>query len=261
MKKILLTLACVLMQASASAQLGLRILNHLSVGAEIGTPGWGVDVAVPFTPFFDVQAGFTMLPKFSLSPSLKMSDVTYADGQTLSMSSVGMSGHPTMKEGKLLVNFMPLTLLSGFHITAGIYIGSGNIIEMRNDDPLTELAAANQAIDAYNERHPDAAQEHIGLKLGHYLLEPDQDGNIVARACVNKVKPYVGIGFGRAVPKGRIGLKVDLGCIIWGKPSVYCNDLKVSTTDIGDLSGGLTKVISKMPVYPVLNVRLCGRIF
>ena len=262
MKKVLLMLASMfLMQVHASVLPDLGILNHLSVGAEVGTPGWGVDLAVPVTSFVDVQAGFTMLPKFSLNPTLEVSTPSFAGGQTLPMSSVDMNGHPSMKELKVMVNVLPVPMLSSFHITAGIYYGSGDILDISNKEPLTELAIANQAIDLYNTINPGGAQEHIGLKLGHYLLEPDQEGNITALAHVNKVKPYVGIGFGRAVPKKRIGVKFDLGCIIWGKPTVYCNGIEAPTTDVGDLSGGITKVISKLPVYPVLNIRVCGRIF
>lgn len=261
MKRLFLALACtVLLEARASILPDLHILNHLAIGAEVGTPGWSVDLAVPVTSFVDVQAGFTMLPKFSLNPTLKMSTTSFAGGQTLPMNAVDMKAYPTMKELKVMVNVMPVPFLSSFHITGGIYYGSGNILEISNYEPLTDVVAANQAIDAYNTLNPEAPQEHIGLKLGHYLLEPDQQGNIKAQARVNKVKPYVGIGFGRAVPKKRIGVKVDLGCIIWGKPTVYSGDVEAATSDIGDLSGGITKTISKMPVYPVLNIRICGRI-
>ena len=262
MKRLFLTLACmVLLQAQASILPDLRILNHLAIGAEIGTPGWSVDLAVPVTPFVDVQAGFTMLPKFSLNPTLKMSTTSYAGGLELPMNAVDTKAYPTMKELKVMVNVMPVPFLTSFHITGGIYYGSGDVLEISNQEPLTDVVAANQAIDAYNTLNPEARQEHIGLKLGHYRLEPDQQGNIKAQARVRKVKPYVGIGFGRAVPKKRIGVKVDLGCIIWGEPTVYANGIEATTTDIGDLSGGITKTISKLPVYPVLNIRVCGRIF
>ena len=44
MRRLFLTLACmVLLQAQASILPDLRILNHLAIGAEIGTPGWSVD--------------------------------------------------------------------------------------------------------------------------------------------------------------------------------------------------------------------------
>ena len=121
MKKVLLMLASMfLMQVHASVLPDLRMLNHLSVGAEVGTPGWGVDLAVPVTSFVDVQAGFTMLPKFSLNPTLEVSTPSFAGGQTLPMSSVDMNGHPSMKELKVMVNVLPVPMLSSFHITAGI---------------------------------------------------------------------------------------------------------------------------------------------
>lgn len=57
MKKTLMTVVAALaMCPAASAQKDLHILNHLSVGAEAGTMGWGVDVSMPITRFVDVQA-------------------------------------------------------------------------------------------------------------------------------------------------------------------------------------------------------------
>ena len=58
----------VLFAFGASAQKDLRILNHLAVGAEVGTMGVGINVAMPVTPFVDVQAGFTILPNLKLNP-------------------------------------------------------------------------------------------------------------------------------------------------------------------------------------------------
>ena len=46
----------------ASAQKDLRILNHLSIGAEVSPLGVGIDASMPLTPFIDVQAGYTIFP-------------------------------------------------------------------------------------------------------------------------------------------------------------------------------------------------------
>lgn len=246
MKKTFLTIVAALaMLTTATAQVDLRILNHLAVGAEVGTMGWGVDASVPITPFVDVQAGFTMFPQVtfrtSLSPNLPVAGI----------GKVPVRGQALMKGGKVLVNVMPIPVLTSFHVTAGAYIGPADIMGLYNPEPMPAGFAAYNAI---NPSHP------LGLTLGDYLLVPDENGNIDGKLRVFTAKPYVGIGIGRGVPKGRVGFKFDIGCIFWGKPTVWCNDAEVHDTDAGGNDGGAMKLITKLKVYPVLNFRVCGRI-
>ena len=77
---------------------------------------------------------------------------------------------------------------------------------------------------------------------------------------VNGFRPYVGVGFGRAVPKNRIGVQFELGVQLHGSPKLYSSagDLGDAFTD-GDDS--FTKIMDKLTVYPVMKVRFCGRLF
>ena len=246
MKKTFLALVAVLaMFSSAHAQIDLHILNHLAVGAEVGTMGWGVDASVPVTPFVDVQAGFTMFPQVtfrtSLSPNMPVAGI----------DKVPVRGEALMKGGKVLVNVMPIPMLTSFHVTAGAYIGPADIMGLYNPEPMAAGFAA------YNATNPS---QRLGLALGDYLLVPDENGNIDGKLRVFTAKPYVGIGIGRGVPKGRVGFKFDIGCIFWGKPTVWNNGEEVFDTDAGGNDGGAMKLITKLKVYPVLNFRVCGRI-
>ena len=235
MKRLfLLSSLLVLFAFGASAQKDLRILNHLAVGAEVGTMGVGIDVAMPVTPFVDVQAGFTMFPNIKFKTSIDLSH------RHQELNKIPAKGEVLMKGGKVLVNVMPLPIITSFHVTAGLYFGSTDVMGLYNTEPIP----ANYA-----------------LALGDYLLEPNSDGFIDGKLKVNKVKPYLGIGIGRGVPKRRVGFKCDLGVVFWGKPSVYCNDIQIHDTDAGGDGDEVMKIISKFKVYPVLNFRICGRIF
>ena len=242
-----LVAACLVL-STANAQTDTRILNHLSIGAEIGTMGWGVDVAMPVTPFVDVQAGFAMIPKVHYNTTIDMNKDFPAGYHT------GLvKGSVLMKQGKLLVNVMPFPHVTSFHVTAGLYVGStepAGMVDREGPMPV--------AIYQHNLANPD---DQRGLALGDYLLRPDLNGHIDATLKVNKVKPYVGIGIGRAVPHKRIGFKADLGCVFWGKPTIWNNGEEVPDTDAGGNDGGVMKILTKFRVYPVLNFRLCGRIF
>ena len=245
-RNLLLLLLALFSLFPASAQVDLRILNHLSVGAEVGTMGVGVDVSMPITPFVDVQAGFSMVPKISWRTSLGTNEPFPG------IDKVPVKCQTLMKNGKILVNVMPIPFLTSFHVTAGAYIGPNEIMGLYNPEPMPAEIAA------YNEMNPD---NKLGLALGDYLLEPDALGNIDGKLKVFKAKPYVGIGIGRGVPKGRIGFKMDLGCVFWGKPTVYCNNTEVLDTDEGGKGKDAMRIITKFKFYPVLNFRICGKIF
>ena len=243
---LLPTLLLLLASLPARAQFDLHILNHLAIGIEAGTAGVGIDASVPVTSFVDIQGGFTMMPRFSFNTSLETTQPSpeLAD-------EIRMKGKPLMKGGKVLVNVMPLPMLTSFHVTAGAYFGSDEVLGLTNRDPLPDMAA-------YNALHPD--DKSMAL-VGSYLLEPDAEGSIDARFRVKPVKAYVGIGIGRGVPKRRIGFKFDVGCLIWGKPTLWQDGAVCPMSDSDEEGGGFMKLATKLRVYPMLNLRLSGRIF
>lgn len=189
--------------------------------------------------------------------------------------------------GHILLDIHPFK--TSFRVTLGAYFGKDQIIDVYNTEegfmkPINEW---NNAV-----LNPDpsyaaliAGQKLLGGKLGSYTFaaNPDGDGNVKAYAKVNSFRPYLGIGFGRAVPKGRVGCQFDLGVQFWGKPEVYApvygdptknykeinpdnsknkfETIKIDGDDAGDDAGKVLKTVSKISVYPVLNFRLVGRIF
>lgn len=273
MKKTLLTLIVVLTATTGSyAQLKkYNILNHLAIGLDVGTTGIGADVAVPFTKYLEIEAGFSIMPKIKYNTKLHLNLSQYWDmtnGQLdLGLSDIPIQGKLNMVNGKVMFNVYPIAALNSFHITVGAFFGKESVVEVYNtqDGQLAIVNQANEAIDAYNEiatANNLMPQEHIGVKLGDYLLTPDANGNIKATLNTKSFKPYVGIGYGSAVPKRRLGFKVDLGAMFWGTPDVVDhNGVSLSKQDWGGKDGGAFRIINKIKVYPVLNFRLSGRIF
>jgi hypothetical protein len=271
MKKVfVISFASMVFTLGAYAQ-GLKLFNHLAVGASVGTPGIGVDVAMPATRFFDIQAGISIMPRIKYDTNVHLNNMQYIDqlNQTVNINvpnDIRIQGKLNMLNGKVMINFMPIAI-SSFHVTVGAYIGGSDIIEVYNtqDGQLDAVNQANAAIDTYNQNLPVGLpkQEHIGLKVGNYLLTPDEAGNAKATLKTNVFKPYVGLGFGRAVPgKKRIGVKFDLGAMFWGTPTVVDhNGTDLTQHDWDGKDGGAFRIISKFKVYPVLNLRICGRIF
>ena len=77
---------------------------------------------------------------------------------------------------------------------------------------------------------------------------------------VKSVRPYVGLGYGRLIPKNRIGFRLELGCQFMGKMKIYQNDKELSESLTGSDNSDLSKIIDKLKVYPVLKLTLTGRI-
>ena len=285
MKKLLLICALATLGLSqAFAQLDeddFGFFNHLSAGVSLGTDGIGIEVAAPLTYNFAVRAGYSLMPKFKYSKGLDLglSDQDKADmargtykGAFLT-PEVDLEGKLNMGDFKLLIDWYPFRS-SSFHATAGFYIGRGTVVEVTNKRPFIK-----DGYDAGIELGDASSTVNYGMS--RYTLKPDENGNLKVEAKVNGFKPYLGIGFGRAVPKGSVGVQFDLGVQFWGKPEVHGNMEYIEPStgqvvtryekinknriisqnkDYQDLKDAI-KTIEKIGVYPVLNIRINGRIF
>ena len=101
----------------------------------------------------------------------------------------------------------------------------------------------------------------LGSDVEEYLTA-DENGNVNAHIKVSAFRPYVGIGFGRVVPaKSRVAFNCDLGVQFWGKPTVTCQDQELKDEDLKGDDGGIVRYITKMSVWPVLNLRATFRLF
>lgn len=268
MKRTFLTLVVALTAAtSIFAQTDLRIFNHLSVGLNVGTTGIGADVAMPLTRFLDLEAGFAIMPRIKYNTNLHLNlpddqvniiNQYLPDQYKVNFNDIPIQGKLNMVNGKFMVNFYPIPI-NGLHVTVGAFFGQGKIAEVYNTDPR-QLQPINQANAIIEQNH--LPYEKVGLKLGDYLLTPDAEGNARAELKTWNFKPYVGLGYGRACPGKRIGFKVDLGAMFWGTPEVIDhNGESLTKKDWDGKDGGAFRIISKFKVYPVLNFRLCGKIF
>lgn len=245
MKKIIFLwaiLSIAMMCSPVSAQKELGIFNSLSVGVSAGTTGVGIDVATPVTPHFAIRGGVSFMPGISFDTDV---DVDLKDPKLEENSSLNLTGNMKRASGELLVNYYPF-LSSSFFVTAGAYFGGNKLLKVKgHSDKLAEYVnGGNQA----------------SIIIGDQEIPVDKNGNVSGGFKVSGFRPYIGVGFGRAVPKKRIGVQFELGVQFHGSPKLY--------SSAGDLSGALadsdddfTKVMDKLTVYPVMKVRFCGRLF
>lgn len=261
MKKIsliLLTVATMLSQPVMAQESGIKnffdemasrnIFNNLAFGVSTGTDGLvGLDVAVPIGNYVQMRTGFSIWPSMKYSTRIKTGDnnasvVITPDGK------VDIEGKLNRNDYKILFDFYP-TKSTSFHITAGAYFGKKTFLEVYNTEQFLNTNDWGTA----------------GLQIGDYDITSDDNGNINAKVKVSRFKPYLGVGFGRAVPKKRIGVSFDMGVQFWGTPGVYARDwtgqtVKLKDEDKGSDEGKVLNYVSKVKVFPVMSLRLSGRI-
>lgn len=229
-----------------------NLFNHLSIGVSAGSDGIGFDLAAPIGNMFAVRAGISIWPKLTYKTDIdpgsdSKSFILNKDGK------IDIEGKVNIGDFKLLFDFYP-SKKSSFHLTTGAYIGSKKIASVYNSGQFLEKNEWGKA----------------GIQHGNYKITSDASGNINLDVKANGFKPYLGLGFGRAVPRKRVGFAMDLGVQFWGKPAIYTNvkdDFgdtsyrKLKNQDNGnkDLNDAIDN-LSKIVVLPVLSFRLSGRI-
>ena len=304
-----LFIACLVfagMQA-VSAQEATWVPKNLGVGVGVGTTGIVIDASTTIHNYFGVRFGVDIMPKIKVNKDINLK--TESTNKQLSqltseindlntklaaagMETVDLNRYPDGNlpnkmavQGKFsnttwhfLIDVYPFGKAHSFHATVGAYFGSSQVIEFynREDGFLEPINAYNNAYLSADPSVRSVINQYgltmIGAEMGDYFVtpNPNQKGNLNAYAKVNGFRPYLGVGFGRAIPKNRIGCQFDLGVQFWGKPDVFVptynkatgtyQDEKIDADKAGDDAGKVLKTISKFSVYPVLNFRLVGRI-
>ena len=288
MKKLLVIFAFLGMSLTpASAQEEDQLIfNHFGIGISVGTTALGINVSTVLTPYFGLRAGVNLWPILKLRSNLhlasriqnwepgdiakyvqELNEVLSEDEQVPMEMPEVMSMHikPKLTAGHLLIDYYPFPHSSNFHLTTGFHLGTGTVIDIHNrhEGSLIPVTLWNNAME-----NPDAQEvvernnlQPIGLVLGDYFIAPDENGNIDARIRVSGFRPYLGLGFGRAVPRKRIGCQFDLGVQFWGSPKVMVNGEELKPDKVGEEFDDVLSIVSRIKVFPVLSFRLVGRIF
>lgn len=306
MKKLLI--ACLMFVGmTASAQEATWVPKNLAVGVGVGTTGIVIDASTTIHNYFGVRFGVDIFPKIKVNKDINLktesankqlsqltSEINDLNTKLIAagMPIVDLSQYPDGNlpnkmavQGKwsnttwhFLIDVYPFGAAHSFHATVGAYFGSSEIVTLYNREEgfLAPINAYNQAYLNPDPNVQSVINQYgltmIGAEMGDYFVTPNpaQNGNFNAYAKVKGFRPYLGVGFGRAVPKNRIGCQFDLGVQFWGKPDVYApiydketkqfRDEKIDGDRAGNDAGKVLKTISKISVYPVLNFRLVGRI-
>ena len=237
-------------------------LNHVGINVGAGTEGISVGLAAPVTGFFELEAGVNVMPSFKLSGDLDV------DVNTSSLPQVPNVQYPheaTHAEGSfdrttfnVKANLYPFGGGTKFFIAAGLSIGGEKIAEVSGS--CDELRDFSQSLPSQELK--DQFRQAVSANLAGYNLQFDENYNVQGDIRCKKVRPYLGLGFGRLVPKNRLGMRLELGCQFMDKLKVYQNDTEIDINkaleDAGD--DDLSKFVKDLKIYPVVKFSFTGRI-
>lgn len=123
-------------------------------------------------------------------------------------------------------------------------------------DKLVKITGHNDDLKQYN-----AQDRGYNVEIGDYQIPVDKNGDVAGGVKVKNFRPYLGLGFGRLIPKKRFGARFEIGAQFQGKPVVYADGVgdltKVMDQDTDD---DISKFMDWLQVYPVMKLSLRGRI-
>jgi len=277
-KKIFISLlCCTTLWSGITAQETTSAFNHLAIDVELlSTTGFGMELGTPLSPNFTVRGGFSLLP-FSYNAAfdgmVDHSILVKIDGainiDPAIRSALAQRGLPTRAvdvskdmnvgvslinpAGKILVDYYPLSKYT-FHITAGVYLGSSRMVKFKG--------RMDEAVDVLNVLKDNGYNyfDDIYVIDENYQLSGREVMDIRGAVKVNVMKPYFGLGFGRAVPEKRVGVNFDIGIVYHGTPKITSENPNIQKLIDNELSGVVDE-IKKIPVYPIISLKLIVRLF
>lgn len=145
--------------------------------------------------------------------------------------------------------------LTGIESLKGTYLDRRMVIELQ--EKMESMGRLGVHVGDYKD------EEGEDGKPLPYMMMPDADGTVSAKATVNKFRPYLGFGYGGALSTdGKWEVSVEAGVQFWGgTPKVTTHDGTV-LNDLTDLRGKVNTYMDMMkaiPVYPSIDFRISYR--
>lgn len=226
--------------AAANAQ----YFDKLGLSAGVGTNGITFEASTRITNFVNMRAGIDIMPGFSFTSD---ADFTYSYGDpTLGQGyydgSIDLKGDLGRTQGHVIFNVYPIPKV-GFYLAAGAYFGGNKLVKIKGHSDDLNQALIN---DGY-------------VVIGDYTIPVDPNGNVSGGLKIKGFRPYLGIGWGRAIPGKLLSFGIDLGVQFEGTPEVYTDYGEIDLSEIDD-DNTFNKIRDALKVYPTLTFKLNFRV-
>lgn len=205
---------------------------HAALGISTGTNALiGVDLAFHVAPMLNIRVGYNHLTynQAGLQPDFNAIGLKVPEGKIAVDADVNLSN------ATLLLELAPFKKRR-FRLVVG----------------------ASYAPDMYYHTTLRYAGQ---VTLNDLVVSPDEIGTLAMKVThKSKISPYVGIGFGRVVPRKRVALGLDLGAYYRDSPVVKIEATKLLAGNVNNETP-LNNNLAPYKWFPVLNLRLAVRLF
>ena len=257
--------------------------GKLAAGLEIiSTTGFGVELSTPVNTQFGLRGGISMFPKFNFDftadgPAIednlmnKIDDAIQSDpeiGSVLRQYGLPTSAHNinTDIDASASLNFINAKILADyypsarrpFHLTFGLYIGNSRLIKANGG-----IEEGYRVLEVLNMFEYNYMDDPFSISdNSKYQITGRDIKNIDLAFKTQSVKPYLGFGFGRAVPKKMIGVRFDMGAYYMGTPKLSSANINIQNTINEELEASdVADLLKYVSFYPVLSLKINFRLF
>lgn len=282
MKKLLFLLLLGSAATSAMAQDGDFYApgKRVGIGVGVGLEGIGIDAAVSLTKWCSARVGVTFMPgiasfkdDFDVETGLEGVTIpSHIGNYNLPQPPQNMQieGEATLKRTYFDVKFdlYPFPNKSSFFVSVGASFGGNKLIKIKgHSDELGSYVGALNRFSANPANQPavsylqgEGIDLTAGINIDGYKIPVNENGDLEGGAKVKGFRPYLGLGFGRTIPKNRLAFRFELGASFQGKPEIYADGVDLEQTLDEDTKDDISDILDYLKVYPVMKFSIRGRI-
>lgn len=229
-----------------------KAFSNLGIAASVSTSGVGITLATPVAKRFVLRGGYMFSP-FSYGYTYDdFAPIDIPGGKSVSVPDLDIDANMQFGNAHFMVDWVPFKKGTGsFFVTAGLFIGQGKVI---NIDGQFDMSDPNiQTLKQHG------LLNEIEVEVGDQIIRADDSGYMNAALKVNGLRPYVGLGWGRAIPKHRFGFRFEMGAIMLGQSSIESDNI-INANSSSEISE-FNELLNKIKVYPQISFALTYRIF
>lgn len=238
----------------------------VGVGLGISVPhGARIEAGVRFNNYLSTRVGLSFIPtiKFLNNQPTKIDLSGYKEQLGYTPQAVA-SAQVGSFAGYLLLDYHPFK--NGFRVTVGAYIGrptlTANLAIVNPHNGQSIMADPKQVL--FDPQDMPKLTIETTDHTEKVVLQPSPEATIDAKVNVGRTfQPYLGVGYGYAVPNSRVSFMLDAGVLFNGKfnltsPNAIEGDPNMLLT-LNDLN--LHKIRYYTQILPVLNLGISIRLF
>lgn len=232
----------------------MKFMSHLNLGVGVSSLGPVIEVSTPINPHLKVRTGYSYVKYNHNTPiNFEIKDPKgYLKSAFGYVPSFDTKVGGQLSNAHLLLNYHPAKN-GAFYITVGAFVGKNQL--NAHGFFADESGAPSQLLDP--------SIQWPTISFDGYILDPNK-GSVDARIEMGKaLKPYIGFGVGRVVPRRVVSFNFDCGMIYQGKYRLYQDGVKLEHSDLPAQGkfNDIDTYARLLKWWPMLNFRVNFKLY